>query len=74
MCQQGVCDHLGRLAPGACTRHGDVGGDVAVFTSAGDLHDKGGQLCLGQGAVCHSSLGGCGQQSACLVQRSLPGL
>ena len=74
MCQQGVCDHLGRLAPGAGTRHGDVGGDVAVLHVGGDLHDKGGQLCLGQGAVGHSSLGGCGQQSAGLVQRSLPGV
>ena len=74
MCQQGVCDHLGSLAPSACTGHGEVGGDIAVFHVGGDLHDKGRQFCFGQGAVCHSSLGGCGQQSACLVQCSLPGV
>jgi len=74
MCQQGVCDHLGSLAPGACTRHGEVGGDIAVLHVGGNLHDKGGQFCLGQGAVCHGSLSGCGQQSACLIQRSLPGV
>ena len=74
MCQQGVCDHLGCLAPSACTGHGEVGGDIAVLHVGGDLYDKGGQLCLGQGAVCHGSLGGCGQQSACLIQRSLPGV
>ena len=71
---QGVCDHLGSLAPSACTGHGEVGGDIAVLHVGGDLYDKGGQLCLGQGAVCHGSLGGCGQQSACLIQRSLPGV
>ena len=74
VCQQGVCDHLGRLAPGACTGHGEVGGDIAVLHIGGNLHDKGGQFCLGQGAVCHGSLGGCGQQSARLIQRSLPGV
>ena len=74
MCLQGVCDHLGGFAPGACTGHGEVGGDIAVLHIGGDLHNKGGQLCLGQGAVCHSSLGGCGQQGTGLIQRSLPGV
>ena len=74
MGQQGVRDHLGCLAPGAGTGHGQVGGDIAVLDISGDLHDEGGQLCLGQGAIGHGGLGGSRQQGAGLVQRCLPGV
>ena len=69
---EGVGDHLGGLAPGACTGHGDVGSDVAVLDVGGDLHDEGGQLGLGQSTVGHCGLGGGSQQGTGLVQRGLP--
>ncbi len=74
MGQQGIGDHLGGLAPGAGTGHGQIGSDVAVLGVGRDLHDKGGQLGFRQSAVGHGGLGGSGQQRACLVQCSLPGV
>ena len=74
MGDEGVGDHLGGLAPGARAGHGDVGSDVAVLDVGGDLHDEGGQLGLGQGAVGHCGLGGGSQQGTGLVQRGLPGV
>ena len=74
MCQQRIRDHLGSLAPAACTGHGNVGGDIAVLGIGGDLHDEGGQLSFRQSTIGHGGLGSSSQQSACLVQRSLTGV
>ena len=74
MSQQGIGDHLGSLAPSACTGHGEVGSDIAVFGVGGDLHDEGGQFSFGQRAVRHRGLGGGGQHSTGLTQGSRAGI
>jgi len=74
MSGQGLGDHPGRFAPGAGACHGQVGGDVAVLGVCGHLHDKGGQLSLGQFACIHGSLRSGSQQTAGLIQCGLPGV
>jgi len=74
MGQKGIGDHLGGLAPGAGTGHGQIGSDVTVLGVGRDLHDKSGQLGLGQSAVGHGGLGSLSQQSAGLGQCRCPGV
>ena len=74
MGQKGIGDHLGGLAPGAGTGHGQIGSNVTVLGVGRDLHDKSGQLGLGQSAVGHGGLGSLSQQSAGLSQRRCPGV
>ena len=65
----GLGNHAGSLAEGAGAGHGQVAGHVAVLRVGGDLHNKAGQLGLGQAAVGHGGLGGPGQQVAGLGQQ-----
>ena len=74
MGQKGIGDHLGGLAPGAGTGHGQIGSDVTVLGVGRNLHDKSGQLGLGQSAVGHGGLGSLSQQSAGLGQCRCPGV
>ena len=74
MAQDGLGDHFGGLAPGAGPRHGDVGGDVAVFGVGGHLDDEGGQIGGRQVAGLHGGLRGLAQQGAGLGQGGLAGI